>query len=326
MSQACHDAPVTNREPAVIADVVRNGFVEGAHVGHAVIVNSSGEVEWAWGDPDVVIFPRSSNKPVQASAMVHAGLELPPELLALSASSHSGEAMHLDGVARILASTGLEETALQTPADFPLDSVERDAWIRAGKGPARIAMNCSGKHASMLATCRVQGWSIDDYLAPEHPLQLAISAHLANLAGEPIAHVGVDGCGAPVLALSLAGLARSLSASVQAEAGAPERRVVTAMRSHPELVGGSRRDVTAFMRDVPDLVAKDGAEGVYVMAFEDGRAGALKVCDGSDRARIVAAAALLVVMGVDEALVAGHREVPLLGGGRLVGRVRSPIA
>ena len=317
---------MTNREPAVIADVVRNGFVEGAHVGHAVIVNSSGEVEWAWGDPDVVIFPRSSNKPVQASAMVHAGLDLPPELLALSASSHSGEAMHLDGVARILASTGLEETALQTPADFPLDSVERDAWIRAGKGPARIAMNCSGKHASMLATCRVQGWSIDDYLAPEHPLQLAISAHLANLAGEPIAHIGVDGCGAPVLALSLAGLARSLSASVQAEAGAPERRVVTAMRSHPELVGGSRRDVTAFMRDVPDLVAKDGAEGVYVMAFEDGRAGALKVCDGSDRARIVAAAALLVVMGVDEALVAGHREVPLLGGGRLVGRVRSPIA
>lgn len=317
---------MTNREPAVIADVVRNGFVEGAHVGHAVIVNSSGEVEWAWGDPDVVIFPRSSNKPVQASAMVHAGLDLQPELLALSASSHSGEAMHLDGVARILASTGLEETALQTPADFPLDSVERDAWIRAGKGPARIAMNCSGKHASMLATCRVQGWSIDDYLAPEHPLQLAISAHLANLAGEPIAHIGVDGCGAPVLALSLAGLARSLSASVQAEAGAPERRVVTAMRSHPELVGGSRRDVTAFMRDVPDLVAKDGAEGVYVMAFEDGRAGALKVCDGSDRARIVAAAALLVVMGVDEALVAGHREVPLLGGGRLVGRVRSPIA
>lgn len=234
--------------------------------------------------------------------------------------------MHLDGVARILASTGLDETALQTPADFPLDSIERDAWIREGRGPARIAMNCSGKHASMLATCRVQGWSTDDYLMPEHPLQRAISDHLANLAGEPIAHMGVDGCGAPVLALSLAGLARSLSASVQAEAGAPERRVVSAMRSHPELVGGSRRDVTAFMRDVPGLVAKDGAEGVYVMAFEDGRAGALKVFDGSDRARIVAAAALLVAMGVDETLVAGHRELPLLGGGRLVGRVRSSIA
>ena len=309
-----------------MADVVRNGFVEGTHAGHAVIVNASGEVERAWGDPDVVIFPRSSNKPAQAAAMVHAGLDLPPELLALSTASHSGEAVHLDGVAQILASVGLDETALQTPVDLPLDQVERDSWIRESRGPARIAMNCSGKHASMLATCQVQGWSINEYLAPEHPLQRAISAHLANLAGESIAHVGVDGCGAPVLALSLAGLARSLSASVQSSAGSPERRVVTAMRANPELVGGSRRDVTAFMRDVPGLVAKDGAEGVYVVAFEDGRSGALKVCDGSDRARIVACAALLVAMGVDEALVSGHRELPLLGGGRPVGRVRSPIA
>jgi L-asparaginase II len=325
MVQACHDARVTNDGAAIIADVVRNGFVEGTHAGHAVIVGPTGEIERAWGNPDVVIFPRSSNKPAQASAMVRAGLDLPPELLALSAASHSGESMHLAAVARILESAGLDETALQTPADLPLDSIERDAWIREGKVPVRIAMNCSGKHASMLATCLAQGWRIDDYLAPEHPLQQAISTHVADLAGEPIAHVGVDGCGAPVLALSLAGLARSLSASVQSSAGSPEHQVISAMRMHPELVGGSRRDVTAFMRDVPGLVAKDGAEGVYVVAFEDGRAGALKVCDGSDRARIVACAALLVAMGVDEALVAEHRELPLLGGGRQVGRVRSSI-
>jgi len=316
---------VTQHGPVVIADVVRNGFVEGTHVGHAVIVAPDGHVERAWGDPGAVMFPRSSNKPAQASAMVQAGLDLPPELLALTASSHSGEQLHLDGVARILAGAGLDEHALQTPLDLPLDPVERDVWIRQGKSPRSIAMNCSGKHASMLATCRANGWSIHDYLDPSHPLQQAITVHVTDLAGEPIVHVGVDGCGAPVLALSLAGLARSLSQIVQASSGSPGHRVATAMRAKPERVGGSRRDVTAFMRQIPGLVAKDGAEGVYVLALEDGRAGALKVCDGSDRARIVAGAALLVAMGVEEELVAEQRELPILGGGHPVGRVRSAL-
>lgn len=294
-------------------------------MGHAVIVTSDGQVERAWGDPRTVIFPRSSSKPGQASAMVHAGLDLPPELLALTASSHSGEQLHLDGVARILAEAGLEQDALQTPLDLPLDPVERDSWIRQGRAPRSIAMNCSGKHASMLATCRANDWSTDDYLDPCHPLQQVITVHLAELSGEQAAHVGVDGCGAPVLAMSIAGLARSLSQIVQSSIGSPEHRVATAMRAGPERVGGSRRDVTALMRRVPGLVAKDGAEGVFVVALADGRAGALKVCDGSDRARIVAGAALLVAMGVEEELVAEQRELPVVGGGRPVGRVRSPL-
>jgi len=316
---------VTQRGPVVIADVVRNGFVEGTHVGHAVIVAPDGEVERAWGDPTVVIFPRSSSKPAQASAMVQAGLDLPSELLALTASSHSGEQLHLDAVARILAGAGLNEDDLQTPLDFPLDPVERESWIRQGRAPQSIAMNCSGKHASMLSTCRANGWSIHDYLDPSHPLQQAITVHLAERAGEPISRVGVDGCGAPVLAMSIAGLARSLSRIVQASIGSPGHQVTSAMRAKPERVGGTRRDVTAFMRQVPGLVAKDGAEGVYVVALEDGRAGALKVCDGAERARIVAGAALLVAMGVSEELVAEQRELVILGGGCPVGRVRSAL-
>jgi L-asparaginase II len=322
---ACHDAPVTQHGPVVLADIVRNGFVEGTHFGHAVIVTADGQVERAWGDPRTVIFPRSSSKPGQATAMVHAGLDLPPELLALTASSHSGEQLHLDGVARILAGAGLEEDALQTPLDLPLDSVERDSWIRQGRAPRSIAMNCSGKHASMLATCRANDWSTHDYLDPRHPLQQVITLHLAELSGEPTAHLGVDGCGAPVLAMSITGLARSVSQIVRSSIGSPGHRVATAMRAEPERVGGSRRDVTALMRRVPGLVAKDGAEGVYVVALADGRAGALKVCDGSDRARIVACAALLVAMGVEEELVAEQRELPVVGGGRPVGRVRSSL-
>ncbi len=184
-------------------------------------------------------------------------------------------------------------------------------------------MNCSGKHAAMLLTCQTNGWSIDDYRSPDHPLQQSISNTIADLAGEPIAAIGVDGCGAPLLALSLVGLARSVQAIVDPK---QDGRVAEAMRAHPVLVGGSRRPVTHAMRAVPGLVMKEGAEGVLVLALPDGRAAALKVLDGADRARIVAGAALLIALGIDESSVADQRTLPVLGGGAAVGAIRSPIA
>src|SRR6478735_2486506 len=144
--------------PVVIAERVRSGFVEGHH----------------HGSVDGPILPRSSNNPIQAAAMVRLGLDLPPDLLALACASHSGEQLHVDGVRRILALAGLSEAALQTPVDFPLDDVERDAVLRAGGQPSSIQMNCSGKHAAMLATCVVNGWDLETYLDVEHPLQQAI--------------------------------------------------------------------------------------------------------------------------------------------------------
>jgi L-asparaginase II len=315
----------TDRAP-VIATYSRSGFVEGEHRGHVVIVGPDGGVLRAWGDPELVIFPRSSNKPAQAIAMVEAGLDLPEDLTALSASSHSGEAVHLAGVQRILADAGLGIDALQTPPDFPLDRIARDEWSAAGHGAEPIAMNCSGKHAAMLATCVVNGWPIDSYLDPGHPLQLGMRATLESLAGEPVAHVGVDGCGAPVMAVTLAGLARMLSNAVQQGPGEPGGRVTRAMAAYPEIVGGSRRDVTAFMRAVPGLVAKDGAEGVYVASLPDGTAVAVKSLDGSDRARQVALAAALATVGVAAEALAGLQTIPLLGGGHPVGEVASPLA
>lgn len=309
----------------VLAEVERSGFVECVHHGHAVIVDADGSVVHAWGDADVEVFPRSSNKPAQAVGMVRAGLDLPLDLLALAQASHSGEPMHLDGVRRILDSAGLDESALRTPDDYPLDDVERDAWVARGAEPCAIAMNCSGKHAAMLATCVANGWGIDDYLDPGHPLQAAITGSVSDLAGEPIAHVGVDGCGAPLLSLSLSGLARSLGRIAQANA-AGDGRVAAAMRAHPELVGGTRRPVTAFMRAVPGLLSKDGAEGVWVLALPDGRAAAVKVLDGADRARTVAVAAVLEAMGVEAERLEALRTLPVLGGGRVVGAIRSPLA
>lgn len=312
-------------DPAVLATYSRSGFVEGGHLGHAVVVDRDGAVVRSWGDPALEILPRSCNKPAQAAAMVRHGLDLPTHLLALSAASHSAERFHLAGVHEILSSAGLDESALQTPPDYPLDPRERDAWVGDGRRPAPIAMNCSGKHAAMLATCVVNGWPLGTYRQPDHPLQQSIRWQVEALAGEQVGHVGVDGCGAPVLSLTLTGLARSLSRAVQETPESPARRVTGAMAAFPDFVGGTNRDVTAFMRAVPGLVAKDGAEGVYVAALPDGTAVALKVEDGADRARQVALAAILVGLGIDRADLGPLLTIPLLGGGQPVGEVSSPL-
>ena len=155
----------------VLAEVVRSGFVESRHRGVAVRVDPAGEVRWSMGDPGTVIFPRSSNKPLQALGMLRAGLPLDGRLLALASASHSGEPFHLDAVREILALAGLDESALQTPASYPLDPHVHADLLRAGGTRAPIYMDCSGKHAAMLLTCVVNGWSIHDYLDPAHPLQ-----------------------------------------------------------------------------------------------------------------------------------------------------------
>lgn len=314
----CHHARVPT-DAAVLAVVTRNGVDESVHVGHAVIVDASGTLVRSWGSPDRMVLPRSTLKPAQAAAMVRAGLDLPEPLLALAAASHSAEPFHLDGVRAVLASAGLSESDLRTPPDLPLDPQERVAW--GTRPPSSLAMNCSGKHAAMLATCVVRGWPLDDYRAPDHPLQQAIAEEVVALAREPIGAVGVDGCGAPVLGISLTGLAR-LGAGLGASGDEPGARVARAMRGHPEYVAGTRRDVTALMRSVPGLWAKEGAEGVGLAALPDGGAVAVKVVDGAERAREVALVALLAAAGAP----VEPRETPVLGGGVPVGRVWSPLA
>ena len=195
----------------VIAEIVRSGFVEGRHHGSVVALDPDGAVVFERGEVRTPILPRSCNKPLQAVGMLRAGLDLDGELLALACGSHSGEDFHVAGVRRILAAAGLDESALRTPPDWPLEDEVRDAVVRADGERSRLRMNCSGKHAAMLATCVANGWPTDSYLDVDHPLQQAIAATFAELTGEPIAHVAVDGCGAPLLATSLAGLARAFA-------------------------------------------------------------------------------------------------------------------
>ncbi len=219
--------------------------------------------------------------------MVRSGLDLPERLLALVCASHSGEAMHVDGVREILAAAGLEVDALQTPPDYPLDDEVREQLIRDGGARTPLAMNCSGKHAGMLATCVVNGWDTATYLAPDHPLQQAIAETFAEATGEPVEVTAVDGCGAPLLSTSLTGLARAFRRLAVATDG-PERRIADAIRAHPELVSGTRRDELALLRAMPGAIGKAGAESCYAVALPDGRAFALKTDDGAARARPVA--------------------------------------
>ncbi|MEY4400916.1 MAG: hypothetical protein RL072_781 [Actinomycetota bacterium] len=305
----------------LIAQTTRSGIVESQHFGAVVALNQDGSIAFSVGDPDVIVYPRSSMKPLQATAMVDAGLDLPARLLALVCASHDGRPEHLAAAQEILSSAGLTETALGNTTDYPLDDGEHERAIRAGKPRSALQMNCSGKHSGMLATCVAAGWPSDlTYLSPDHPLQRHITAMIPSLAGEPAAHIGVDGCGAPAHAMSLVGLARAFRTIAVAEEGTAAYRVAQAMTTQPLMVGGPTRDVTLLMQGLQGTVAKDGAEAVFAVGLPDGRAVALKVSDGTNRARPPVMQAALERLGVGlEKVDPATWDSPVKGHGRRVG-------
>jgi L-asparaginase II len=301
----------------VVAEVERSGFVESRHHGSVAGLAADGSAAVSLGTVDEPIFPRSSNKPMQAAAMVRLGLGLENELLALASASHSGEDFHVEGVQKILAGAGLSPEDLQCPPARPIDpelAVVRDK--------SRLRMNCSGKHSAMLATCVVNHWPTETYLEPGHPLQVAIKKTVAELTGDEVAATGVDGCGAPLFAITLAGLARAFRALVLAAPGTPERRVADAMRAHPRWTSGTDRDERRLMEAVPGLLIKSGAEGVDAFALADGRAGAIKIDDGAARARTPVTVATLRALGA-EGVPAELTTGPVHGGESIVGEIRA---
>jgi L-asparaginase II len=306
-----------------LAEVVRSGFVEGGHRGSVVVLDATGATLAAAGDVTAPIFPRSASKPMQTIGMLRAGLPLTESAdLALVSASHAGEDFHLARVGTLLDRAGLDASALHCPPDLPAGAVAREAVLRAGGAPSRVQMNCSGKHSGMLLTCAAAGWPRDGYWRPEHPLQQGLRAAVEEFTGEPVAAVGVDGCGAPVLAVSLTGLAGAYLRLVDAEPGSAARRVADAMRAHPEIVGGTQADDTRLMRGVPGLLAKVGAEGVFAVGLPGVGAVALKIDDGADRARMPVLVSALRRLGVDAPVLTEYAEVPLFGGGVPVGAVR----
>ena len=201
----------------MLAEVIRSDAVESRHRGSVLLLGPDGAPVLRAGPVTGPMFPRSVNKPLQAAALLRA-LDLDGKLLALAAASHSGEDFHLAGVREILARAGLTEGALRCPPALPMDERAQRELVRRGGGPDRVQMNCSGKHAAMLACCVSAGWPVASYLDPAHPVQVAIRRTLEELAGEQVLVVAVDGCGAPLFGLSLTGLARALRVLVAAPA------------------------------------------------------------------------------------------------------------
>lgn len=259
-------------------EVTRGDLVESEHRVSLVVLEPDGEVGLRAGPVDAPMLARSALKPAQAAACLELGADLDDRELALAAGSHSGEPEHLALAAGVLARHGLGTDALGCPPGRPLGLAADHAW--GARDPDRLAMNCSGKHVAMLAACRAQGWPLDGYLDPAHPLQRHVRATLERLAG-PVHGVTVDGCGAPAFATDLVAVAR-LGQHLAGHLGG--HRVATAMRAHPGLVAGTDRLDTAVMTLLPGALSKIGAEGVLLAVLPDGATLALSVVDGAARA------------------------------------------
>ncbi|GAB2715644.1 asparaginase [Nocardia thraciensis] len=311
-----------------LVEVVRSGFRECVHRGSLVILEPDGEPVVALGEVHLPIFPRSTNKPMQAIALLRNGFEpIDAAELAIATASHFGEPDHVALVQRLLDRFGFAEKQLECPPDLPVDEVAR-AEALAGRDRAeaarRIYMNCSGKHAAMLATCAINDWPTEGYLDAAHPLQRAVAATIADITGEPETDLGIDGCGLPIVPVSLVNLARAYGSFATAAPGTPQRRVADAIRTHPRVISGTDGPDLLTMRSTPGLVCKIGADGVHAGALPDGRAFAYKIDDGHDRARIPLTQAILQRMGAERTDVhATLAASAVLGGGARVGIIRA---
>lgn len=315
-------------DAAELAVVRRSGFVESRHAGSAVLVGPDGDVLAAMGAPAAPVFPRSTLKPFQAIASMKAGAALFGAEVAIAAGSHTGSFDHMRAAAGILEQAELGPEDLQCPPAWPQDEQAR-AWLTAQeKGRQRLAMNCSGKHAAFLWACTASGWDPTTYLDPEHPLQRLVAETVEEFCGEAPSRLGVDGCGAPLPAISLTALARGyarLGASIRnIAADARAATLATAMVDYPEMVQGHGTANTVVSESL-DVIAKYGAEGLLCVASPSGAAVAVKVLDGSTRPANLVALELLAAHGfLDRAAVdAVLAEVlhPLTGGDRPVGAV-----
>jgi L-asparaginase II len=312
-----------------LAVIERSGFIESRHIGSAVVLAGDGTVVAQLGDITAPVFARSSLKPLQALASMQSGVPLRGAQVAVACGSHTGSLDHMDVVEGMLKAAGIKEEQLLCPAAWPQDETARNWLVRSERGQSKLACNCSGKHAAFLWACRENRWDTHSYLEPNHPLQQRVGSVIEEYAEEHISHLGIDGCGAPVAAISLTGLARAYSRLGKAprdpNSNARAATITTSMQDYPWAVQGRGAENTTVMEEL-DVIAKGGAEGVLAIATPTGASVAVKMLDGNPRATTLVALTLLAVAGaVDIPGVASVLEKvvePITGGGRPVGKIR----
>ena len=302
----------------VLAQVTRGGVIESLHLGHLIVLNSDGTTYLSKGSPELAFYPRSAVKSLQASAMLKAGLTVSDEELAIICASHSGNQVHIDLVTKMLEKRNIPLSALKNATDKPLGEKEKISW--GDKPGTQLTQNCSGKHAGMLITCQQNGWDLGTYLEMSHPLQIAIKNEIELLAGEKVSTSTFDGCGAPLFAISLIGLAKTFSTLVKSN-DLVYKQIVTACTTYPELVAGEGLLTTRMMRAVPGLFMKEGAEGIQVCALSDGRVIAIKVIDGSWRP----VAPIIMEVFKRWGVLMPDESVKIYGGASVIGEVIAKI-
>ena len=302
----------------VLASVTRGGITESLHLGHLIVLNSDGSTYLSKGSPELAIYPRSAVKSIQAAAMLKAGLQVSPHELAIICASHSGSQKHIDLVVSMLTKRDIPITALKNAIDKPLGDKEKLSW--GDKPGTQLTQNCSGKHAGMLITCQQNGWDLKSYLEMTHPLQIAIKNEIELLAGEKVSAETFDGCGAPLFAISLTGLAKAIASVVKSD-DLVYKQIVSACTKYPELVAGEGRLTTRMMKAVPGLFMKEGAEGIEVCALSDGRVIAIKIIDGSWRP----VAPIIMEIFKRWNVVMPDESVKIYGGARVIGEVIANI-
>jgi L-asparaginase II len=312
--------PLDAGASAPLAVVTRSGFPESAHLGAAVVLDADGVELHRIGDPGRLVYARSALKPFQTVAALRAGARFSDEQAVVVTSSHGGTPRHIALVQEVLAAAGLDEGALRTPESWPSSTEAARDRARAGLGPARIAMNCSGNHAGMLAGSVAAGWPVDDYLDPGHPIHALAATVLAEYGRARPTHQGLDGCGGPVWAVPLTALADGYRRLF-----ADHADLAAAVRAAPDLIEGPGTPTSRAIATL-GVVAKSGAEGVFAAVAPNGTAVAVKVLDGSARAAAPVAVALLAAAdAVDDRVAAAYLDDPGLavhGGGAPVGRLR----
>lgn len=305
-----------------LATIDRNGLVESRHIGAYIVINAAGTVLEAGGDIDATIFPRSTLKPLQAVALLRAGADLEGVDLVLSSASHCGSHRHTEHVESMLARDGLTTDDLGCPAQWPLGVSDKADRIAKGERAQRVTMNCSGKHAGFLRACVHNGWDIETYLDPRHPLQVKIRDVVEEFTNSTDLWPAVDGCGAPLYGMSLRALGTGL-ARMSDGTDPDATKLVDAIREHPWALDGVGRDNTRVI-EVTGTIAKIGAEGV-LLAARDGIAVVIKCLDGSQRPNTAVAVTLLERHGVISADARDTliRELvdPITGGSDVVGRL-----
>ena len=291
-----------------LVEVWRGDLLESVHAGHAVVCDSTGAIVEAWGDPDKIIYPRSSAKMIQGLPLMDSGAAdaagLGTEHLALACASHQGAPEHTERVERWLSDMGMTDADLRCGPEFPRDEETGHAMIRAHGQPCQWHNNCSGKHSGFLTLTRHLRAG-PEYVEIDHPVQQAALEAFEDVTGMTSPCYGIDGCAAPNFATSVHGLARAMARFAAAGRGGGVRdasmaRLRDAMIAHPSLVAGAGRACTELMQALGGRGAlKTGAEGVFVGILpQQGLGLALKIADGATRASECALAAILVRLGV----------------------------